>query len=208
MSIYLVEERRVHPSAGAAALALFERAWRSLAAYRDRVMYFRLATNLDDPDHSVTIIRYRDRAESDRLYGATPAETRRELASLIVPGTLRRNWAEAVRDIDNFTDESGFVSILRWQLAPDLVERFLATTQVVQDRFMEQPGTVASRLLRMEETTFLLVSEYRDVDAARAVRQSGVINLVPPELAALQRVVFRGDVRLQSSPNALPPLEG
>jgi quinol monooxygenase YgiN len=208
VSSYLVVERRVLPGRGPTSIALFARIWRSLAIHRDRVIYFRLAADPDDPDHIVTVVRYRDHAEFERLTAAIPPELRRELASLIIPGTLRRNWAEAVRDIENFTDDSGFVSILQWDLPPELVESFLATARLVQDRFMEIPGTVASRLLRVGETTFLLMSEYRDAAAAEAVVQAGVTAVVPPELAALQRSAFRGDVRLQSYPNSLPPLDG
>lgn len=198
MSLYLIETRRVQPGAGAAFLAAADRAWRSLAPYRDRVMFFRLAVAQDDPDHVLTLIRYRDRAEFTRLMAAVPKEVQQELARPILPGTLTRAWAEALRDIDNFTYESGFVSIVRWEVPAALVEMFVSVAKTIQDRFMAQDGTVASRLLRTDDTTFLLVSEYRDTAAVTAVGNSRITADVPPAIQGLKRSAFSGAVRLLS----------
>ncbi|GIW05973.1 MAG: hypothetical protein KatS3mg060_0778 [Dehalococcoidia bacterium] len=203
MSIYLVEERRVRRGEGPAVLALAERSWRGLAAHRERVMFFRLTINDADPDHLLTLVRYRDRAEFDRLYAAIPEETRRALAEPIIPGTFRRLWAEVIRDIDNFAYESTFVRLSVWTVPASLVEPFRIAARATQDRFMEMPGAVASRFLRADETTFLLVSEYQD---AATAQPPPLADDLLPMLESLERRSFSGAVRtLSSLPTPLTP---
>jgi hypothetical protein len=204
VSLYLIETRRVQPGAGPTFLAAAERAWRGLAAHRDRVMFFRLAVAQHDPNYLLTLIRYRDRTEYERLLAAVPAATREELARPILPGTLKHTWAEAVRDIDNFTYDSGFVSILRWQVPSELVGLFVGVTRTIQDRFMAVPGTVASRLLRADGSDFVLVSEYRDAAALEAVLAARITADVPQALRDLKRTAFSGSVRLSNEPPSRP----